>query len=202
MSVREKIASIVLSAGYSSRMSDFKPLLPLDSSTVIEKAISTFTDTGISDITVVLGNRADDLIPLLDRLRVRWVINEDYPQGMFSSVVAGIRSLKSGISGVFLLPADVPLVRSSTVEMMINAYESSEALVLYPVYLRQRGHPPLISSGLFPEILAWKGIDGLQKLLELHEKEAGEVEVRDEGILLDIDTPDDYKKICAILSRG
>ncbi|HMK60274.1 MAG TPA: nucleotidyltransferase family protein [Dissulfurispiraceae bacterium] len=199
MSAQKNLAAIILSAGYSSRMQDFKPLLTLCGSTIIEKAISAFVEADIADITVVLGNRADDIRQLLERLHIKWTFNADYNLGMFSSVSAGIRSLNSEVEGVFLLPADIPLVKSSSIRLMIKAYEGSEALVLYPVNRKQRGHPPLISSKLFPEILTWNGIGGLQKLLERHENKALEVDVQDEGILLDIDTPDDYEKICSMI---
>ena len=76
------------------------------------------------------------------------------------------------------------------------AYSRSTSHIFYPTYLKQRGHPPLILSDLFSEILAWNGPGGLQSFLKRHEVEACEVEVQDKGILMDIDTPEDYTKMC------
>jgi len=169
--------------------------------TVIETVIGTFRQAGISDITVVLGHRADDLKPLLERAHVRWVINDKFNEGMFSSIIAGLRSLRPGIRGVFLLPADIPLVKKATIEKIASEQRNFGDLIFYPTYMKQRGHPPLIPSRLFPEILSWNGQGGLQSLLELHEKEAHEVEAQDEGILLDIDTPEDYRNVCSLYER-
>ena len=122
----------------------------------------------INEITVVLGYRADDLKPVLDHSHVRWIYNERYDEGMYSSVISAISelSLRTAVKGVFLLPADMPLVKSLTIEKIMMAYSRSGSHIFYPTYLKQRGHPPLILSDLFPGILAWKGTGGLQSFLE------------------------------------
>src|SRR5271157_2877014 len=172
MAVDEDLAAIVLAAGYSSRMSDFKPLLTLGNLTVIEIVIGIFLQAGINDITVVLGHRADDLKSVLAPLHVRCVFNEKYNEGMFSSVAAGLRSLGPVVKGVFLLPVDMPLVKSLTIEKIARAYREFGAYIFYPAFMNRRGHPPLIPSTLFPEILSWRGPGGLQSLLAGHETEA------------------------------
>ena len=189
-----ELAAIVPAAGCSSRMAAFKPLLPLGHSTVIETVISTFLQAGISDITVVLGHRADDLKSVLERLDVRWVLNDRYNEGMFSSILTGLRSMRHDVKGVFLLPVDMPLIMSLTIKKITMAYNRSGSHIYYPRYLKQRGHPPLIPSDLFPEILDWKGLGGLQSVLKCHEARACDVEVQDMGILMDIDTPEDYSE--------
>jgi molybdenum cofactor cytidylyltransferase len=204
MPVEQDLAAIILAAGFSSRMAAFKPLLPLGHSTIIETAINTFLRAGISDITVVLGHRADDLKPVLARSHVRWIYNERYGEGMYSSVVSGVSGLRSpgqGVKGAFILPADMPLVKSTTIKKMALAYSRFGPHIFYPTCLKQRGHPPLIPSDLFPEMQAWKGTGGLQSFLKLHEALAFDVEVQDMGILMDIDTPEDYSEICRVYEQ-
>ena len=204
MSAEEDLAAIILAAGYSSRMAAFKPLLPIGHSTVIKTVISIFLQSGISDVTVVIGHRADDLKPVLDYSHVRWIFNERYYEGMYSSVVSGVSELHSrraDVKGVFVLPVDMPLISSLTIRKITMAYNRSGQNIYYPTYLKQRGHPPLIPSDLFPEILAWNGSGGLQSFLDRHDTRACEVEVQDKGILMDIDTPDDYSEICRVYGR-
>jgi molybdenum cofactor cytidylyltransferase len=190
-----KIAALILAAGYSSRAPGFKPLLPLGNSTVIEKTINSFRRAGIQNIMVVVGHRANELVPVLDELGVRHVFNEQYPDGMFSSVVAGVRSLRPEVEAFFLLPADTPMVSWHTVKLLGRAYKKTGADVVYPVFQGRRGHPPLISTRLAPAVLTWGGPGGLRLLLEQYEPMAYEAEVMDEGVLLDIDTPADYHEI-------
>jgi len=192
---RNKIAALVLAAGYSSRMVDFKSLLTLGGFKVIERAIHTFRHAGIMDITVVVGHRADELIPILDRLEVRHIFNESYDAGMFSSIVKGVQSFQTETEGFFLLPGDMPLVKSHTVRLLGRAFNRVKADVVYPVFQKHRGHPPLIAANCFADILSGNGRRGLRQILEHHEGKAYEIEVLDEGILLDLDTREDYQKI-------
>lgn len=189
------LSAIILAGGYSSRMQAFKPLLPLGGSTVLENTVKVFRDSGIQDITVVTGYRAEELEAVLDRAGVLWVYNKDYSEGMYTSVVAGVRSLHGGSGGFFLLPADMPLVKRSTIRALREAQNRNTSHVIYPVHNGRRGHPPFIPASLFSDILAWDGSGGLRALLSRHQDRVIHVETGDEGILTDIDTPEDYKRL-------
>lgn len=189
------IAALVLAGGYSSRAQAFKPLLPLGKATIVEQVINNFRRADIHDITVVVGHRADELIPALAPLQVKYVYNAHYDEGMFSSVIAGSQSLRKETEAFFLLPVDMPLVKSHTVRLLYRAFNRTKADVIYPVFQGRRGHPPLIAAKCIPEIFAGEGTAGLRPILQRHEARACAVEVLDEGILLDADTPEDYRNI-------
>jgi len=195
MCIKQKLAAIILAGGYSSRAPAFKPLLPLGSLTVIERAIQNFQRAGIHNIVVVLGHRANELIPVLEHLQVRYVVNENYHAGMFSSILTGVRSLQPDLEAFYLLPADMPLIKSHTFTTLLRTYQKTGADIIYPVFQGVRGHPPLISMRLSPAILSYVSPGGLRCLLNRYERNAYEVEVFDEGIMRDIDTPEDYRKL-------
>jgi putative nucleotidyltransferase with HDIG domain len=195
------LAALILAAGYSSRMGQFKPLLPLDGRSVIESAIDTFRSAGINRISVVTGHEAALLQPLLKGLGIPTVHNPDYASGMYSSVQAGIKSLSEDVDACFLLPADIPLVRPATVKTIIGRYESRRPAIIYPAFRGQHGHPPLIARSLFAEILAGDGAGGLRALLQRHDEEASEIDVFDEGVLLDMDAPEDYARLAKMAPR-
>lgn len=188
----KKIAAIVLAAGFSSRAPGFKPLLPLGEGTVIEATVRNFQHGEIDDITVVTGHQAAELEPELDRIGVRHVFNRDFDKGMFSSIVAGVNALAPSTEAFFLLPGDMPLVRCHTIRTLWKTFRKVRAKVTYPVFRRKRGHPPLISAQCCSAIRSWVRPEGLRSLLALYETQAFELETADEGILLDIDTPEDY----------
>ncbi|MEG6523749.1 DVU_1551 family NTP transferase [Desulfotomaculum sp. 1211_IL3151] len=194
------IAAIILAAGFSSRMGSFKPLLPLAETTVIEKSVSTFKEAGILDIHVVVGHRAQELIQVLQSLGVNIVLNDAYATGMFSSVQAGVSRLKPFTQAFFLLPGDIPLVQATTVAKLVAAYQAQSAGIVYPCLKGERGHPPLISASYQDNILAWSGEGGLRALLAEFESVAKDVAVSDQGVLLDMDTPDDYQRICKMMA--
>ncbi|MEJ2153744.1 MAG: NTP transferase domain-containing protein [Desulfobacteraceae bacterium] len=186
------IAAIILSAGLSERMGRFKPLLPLAGRCTIDRAVDLFRGAGIEEILVVAGHRADEVFRALEPFNIRPVINPDYRQGMFSSVLTGVRSLSDQCPAFFIHPVDIPLVRSRTVQRLTKAFLDHPSDVLYPTFDGRRGHPTLIRTGLIPFILQWPGDGGLKGCLQRHGTDSRELPVIDEAILLDLDTPGDY----------
>lgn len=190
---KSSVAVIILAAGFSFRMKSFKPLLPLGSNSVLETAIRSFQDAGFRDIRVVLGHKAAELLPVCDSMQVRSVFNDNYAEGMFSSVKAGVGSLGPEVSGFFLLPVDNPLIHKNTLHRLYQVFNLGQKGIVYPVCQGERGHPPLISCTYTEKILAWTGEGGLRALLERYQADSIEVGMDDQGVLLDMDTPEDYR---------
>jgi putative nucleotidyltransferase with HDIG domain len=199
MTNKPVLAALILAAGYSSRMGRFKPLLSLGGKSAIEWAIAGFQDAGIPRISVVTGHEADAIESMLRGTGIGVVHNPSYDKGMYSSVQAGLASLSAGVQACFLLPVDIPLVRASTIDALASRYESKPAAVIYPNFHGQRGHPPLIARDLFADVLSGNGDGGLRAFLQRHS--ADEVAVADEGILLDMDTPEDYARLAELAGR-
>ena len=197
MIMKPRATAIVLAAGYSSRMNGFKPLLPLGETTVLERIITLFQDAGVSDIRVVVGYRADDLLPLLRKMEISYIVNEDFETGMFSSVVAGVKGLEKSVDPFFILPVDIPLIRPWTIHLLFQAYQGKSGKIIHPCFQGKRGHPPLISASLAAKITHWGGHDGLRGALAQFEADAIQIEVPDENILFDMNTQDDYRQLHA-----
>jgi CTP:molybdopterin cytidylyltransferase MocA len=189
----EFATALVLSAGFSERMGDFKPLMMLGGMTILERVIRLFQSTGVSRIHVVVGHRAAELAPLIDRWGARSVVNVRYAEGMFSSVVSGVSSLDEGTELFFVLPVDIPLVRPATVRDLLQAFPAGAAAICHPTFGGRRGHPPLIGGHHIHRILEWREEGGLGALLTRSEQHAVDVAVVDEFIHHDMDRPEDYR---------
>lgn len=190
--MNRKFAALIVAAGYSSRMERFKPLLPLGEHTVIEQTIATFTAAGVENIIVVTGHNAEALNPVLEKVPVTVVKNERYDEGMFTSIKTGVMALPQSVDGFFMMPADMPFVMPDTIKQLMTTYSEQPSDVLYPTFNHKRGHPPLIARDVFKSILDSDGEGGLKRLLNHPEIHANHLEVADEGILLDLDTYEDY----------
>lgn len=190
----KNITGLILCGGRSTRMENFKPLLPLGRETVIERIIGLFRSAGIEEIMVVLGHEAELLIPTLEKHGVSRVINKRYDEGMFSSVQTGLWLLNEHCRAFFLLPADIPLVKQETLQALMQVFNEQCADVCRPCYRGRRGHPPLISSALISSILDFKDPGGLRVFFSRHKGRIIDVECDDPGILMDIDTQEDYAK--------
>ena len=194
----QNITAIVLAAGLSSRMSDFKPLLKFGAKTVLERVIEVFWHVGIEDVRAIVGHREHDLIPILKQRHIRWIKNDKYQEGMLSSIKAGVASIEQHLDGFFVMPVDIPLVNISTITALVDTFRESGKLICYPNFLGRRGHPPLISTQYCNEILQWDKPGGLKGFLKHKEVFAIDVNVEDERILLDMDTPEDYQRLLEI----
>jgi CTP:molybdopterin cytidylyltransferase MocA len=197
--MRSGYAAVILAAGLSSRQKGFKPFLPLGDRTVLERAVATFQDQGVTEIAVVTGHRGEETDEAAKRLGVRPVHNPDFASGMFSSVLAGMRAVPEKIRGIFMLPVDIPLVRATTIVEIRAAFERCRPEGVLPCFRGEPGHPPLLSGSLRPLILNWSGRGGLGGLLET--RDLHRLEVADKHILMDMDTPEQYRDMQTALER-
>ncbi len=195
----DRLTAIILAAGLSSRMGRFKPLLPLGETTVVERVVGLYRDAGVEDICVVLGHRAGEVTAVLEPHGVRFVVNRQFEEGMFSSIQEGMRALPDGCRGFFVHPVDVPLVRKSTVVSLVEAFTGNDGDICHPGFDGRRGHPPLVPAALASEILDWPGEGGLRGCWSACDMPMRDVAVADQGILWDLDTEEDYQLILARL---
>lgn len=182
-----EFGAIIIAAGLSSRMKDFKPLLPLMGRSALFHCLELFTHPQITQRVVVTGYRDTDIAKALLKEDVSLAHNPNYTEGMFSSICCGMNALES-CDGVFLIPVDIPLVRPSTLSSLIDNFEGD--CTLFPQFKDTLGHPPLIPAKFINEILSYSGDGGLQKFLLSRPHK--HIEVWDEASLLDMDSPEDY----------
>lgn len=190
-----RVAALVPAAGLSSRMNgSFKPLLPLRESTVLGCVTRTLREAGVEDILAVAGHKAREVLAESARLSIGCVVNRDFEQGMFSSVLTGIKALPGVFDVLLVLPVDIPLVRPQTIRALLERFGNTP--LLFPVFLGERGHPPLIGAGCLSFVSSWTGEGGLRGALEALERITGaeELSVADANILFDMDTPEAYRE--------
>lgn len=194
---RGTVCALVLAAGLSRRMGEFKPLLPLRGAAMIENSVGSALAGGAESAVVVTGCRADEVEDVLRRAfgeRVRFVRNRDYAAtDMLRSVQLGAAALPE-CGAFFLLPGDMPAVAADTYATLLAARRREAAPVIFPALRGRRAHPPLIDARLIPEILRYDGDGGLRGLWNRYESGIRAVPVDDDGVGLDLDTPEDYQR--------
>ena len=127
MDIRRNPAGLILSAGYSSRMNDFKPLMKIGNSCPLGILIENMKTAGINDIFVVVGHNADLIEEFVKDKDVTLVRNPDYADGMFTSVKKGVDAAFRNGNDCFLMnPVDVPLVPPYIFKALINRFYRSD----------------------------------------------------------------------------
>lgn len=194
-----KISGLILAAGLSSRMGEFKPLMRLGEKTLIAHSIDSLLSGGAQSVTVVLGLRASEVQALLesayDQGRLRFAVNPAYERtDMLASIKTGITALPP-CDAFFLLPGDMPAVSQSTLAALVEAMKNTGKKVVIPTIDGRRKHPPLISASCADDIRAYDGQDGLRGIWRQYAGHIAEVAVDDEGCLIDADTKQDFNRL-------
>lgn len=184
--------AVVVAAGMSSRMGDFKPMLNIGSISIAQRVVSTLQQAGVSRIVVVTGYQADVLERHLAKAGVVFLRNEDYEKTqMFDSAKIGLNYLKDKCDKILFTPVDIPLFTAQTVLRLLR----SEARLAIPEFEGQPGHPLLIGAELIESILDDSGEGGLQGAIGRLKVSMVSVPVNDPGTIHDADTPEEYEKL-------
>jgi len=186
------VDAIVLAAGLSSRMERPKPLLEIGQQTFLERCIKVLREGGCRHVVAVLNGQDEAQEGLAAAAGAAVVLNEDAVSQQLDSVRAGIQALPEDWAAVAILPVDVPLVSPETVKELIDAFRERPAPLLLPFHNGVAGHPVVVARELGPELLEREWREGVRSLIMSHARDLREVRVMDPGILIDIDTPEDY----------
>lgn len=185
-------AAIIVAAGMSSRMGDFKPMLNIGSISIAQRIVANFHQAGVDRIVMITGFNATTLERHLSGNGIIFLRNENYETTqMFDSAKIGLEYLKDKCDRILFTPVDIPLFTSATVKTLVD----SRAELVCPVCQGQQGHPLLIASRLVDSILADSGEGGLQGAISRCGSPMQKIEVEDAGILHDADTPEDYRTL-------
>ena len=187
------IHALVLAAGESKRMGMPKPLLRFGDTTFLERIVCVLRRCDLNGITVVLGARADMIRASVDLLAVEVVMNEDYRKGQLSSLIKGLRSLSAGTEAMLLCLVDHPFITTEIIDRLILAFKESRRPIVLPVFEGRRGHPALFARPLFDELANAPVDKGARHVVSSNADKVLEVNVTDRGVLMSIDTPEDYR---------
>jgi molybdenum cofactor cytidylyltransferase len=186
------IAAIVLAAGKSERMGSPKALLPFRGKTFLENILRAISQSSVQATVVVVGHHRSQIEEGLAS-PATVVFNPIYEQGMITSLQAGIRALAPDTSGALLFLVDHPLVDPDTIESLISQHAANRIVV--PVFEGRRGHPVLFGSQVLQEILSLAPSQGANIVVRKDPSRIVQVPVNSPGILVDVDTPEDFQKL-------
>ncbi|MBG0764637.1 MAG: NTP transferase domain-containing protein [Tissierellales bacterium] len=192
----KKIGAVIVAGGMSSRMRDFKPLLPIGSKSMIETTVENYKQLGVEEIVVVTGYRSEDIEESLKEKNLNFIKNKHYNKThMYDSVCLGLKELSEDTDYTFISPADSPFVQQFTLKKMVDEINISNHELIQPVYEGKDGHPIILKKEFFKIILEHDGTMGMQGVIKNNNKKCGKLSFVDQGIVMDADRPNDYFKI-------
>ena len=172
-----------------------KALLPIEGQTFLERIVAALEKTQVGKIIVVLGHDAENMTREIKHLPVEVLINSDYQLGQLSSLQTAVRHLQSDehCDGLLVHLVDHPYIDGKLVDLMIQRFYERGKLIIVPRYQGKRGHPVIFSRSLFGELLDAPVEQGAKAVVNAHASETLEIAADDEGVTIDIDTPDEYR---------
>jgi molybdenum cofactor cytidylyltransferase len=183
------IAAVVPAAGRSSRFGSLKLLADVGGEPLINRTLSSVIDTGADPVVVVVSATGVlDAVPLIGHANVRTVVNRDPSRGMFSSIQCGLSVAQADV--LVVLPADMPFVRAATVALVVRTSVET-GRVAVPAFSGRRGHPIGIPGNLRAGLLMMPPDRSLKDALAALGEELLLVDVDDQGVIRDVDVPND-----------
>jgi molybdenum cofactor cytidylyltransferase len=193
--VSGSVAAILLAAGKSRRMGSCKQLLPLGETTVIGRCLNTLVNGGVSEIVVVVSPDGDDVAKAALVYPVLVVTNSTVEGDMASSVRVGRDALPADTSGVIVALCDYPRVMPATVTLLLESHAAQPHRIIIPNHGGRLGHPVLVPRLILEEL---QGNLTLKDLVRRNPDRLLCIEVADPGVLMDMDTPEDYRRLCSM----
>jgi molybdenum cofactor cytidylyltransferase len=188
------ITALILAAGQSKRMGQPKMLLPWGKSTVLQTVVAAFQSAGVDDVLVVTGAVREQVEALVGR-SVQTVFNPGFAQGeMLSSIQVGLAQKQRESRAALIGLGDQPQVQTRIIQGLLQTYQRTGASLIVPSFTKRRGHPWLVGSEHWEEILNMKAPGTMRDFLNSHSGRIKYFEVDNASILADVDTPDDYLK--------
>jgi molybdenum cofactor cytidylyltransferase len=132
---------------------------------------------------------------------VRCIINPEAERGQLSSLQCGLAAVADAPAVVLTL-VDVPLVTGAVVHALIEAWAASGAPLVRPTRAGRHGHPIVIAQPLIGELLAADRSSTTRDIVRHHAANAVELEVEEDGPFLDVDTPEEYRRLISALTAG
>ena len=169
-----------------------KALLPLRGRTFLDNILEEISQSSVQRTVVVVGHHKAEIESQVSS-GTPVIYNPDYEQGMITSLQAGIRAVPREARGALLFLVDHPLVQRDTIELLIK--ELAPGRIVLPTFKGRRGHPVLFASDILQEILSLTTSQGANIVVRKDPSRVVEVSVDFPGILVDVDTPEDFRKL-------
>lgn len=188
------INAIIMASGNSRRMGTNKLLLKYKEKTIIEHSIENVIMCDF--YSSVLVSQYEKILDFGRERTMKVVHNYNSEKGQSESIKLGIlNSPKS--NGYMFFTGDQPLMNVETIKLLMKSFKENKNLIIVPRYNEKSGNPVIFPRKYENELLALQGDNGGRSIINKHLESVKFLEVKNEWLLSDIDTEEDYKRLIA-----
>ncbi len=157
---------------------------------MVRWAVEAARQSQADSLYVVVGHEAEAVRAALAGDGVSFIDNPDYADGISTSIRRAIAALPDDVDGVIVCLGDMPRIRPQQIDRLIAAFNPVEGRsICIPTWRGKRGNPVLIGRQFFAEIQEISGDVGARYLIGQYPDLVCEVEMGNDAVLVDIDTP-------------
>jgi len=200
----KRVAAILLAAGRSTRMGAINKLIvQIGGKPLVRIAAEQALASQAGPVIVVTGHQREKVENALKGLNVRFVHNQDYAEGLGTSLRVGIGAVPEGADGAIVCLGDMPQVDAPLIDTLLDAFDpESGAFIIVPTIDGHRGNPVVWARRFFPDLMAIGGDFGARYLIGNYAEAVVEVPVAGEAALTDVDTPESLSAVKAEIERA
>ena len=187
-------AGILLAAGASRRLGRAKQLLSFDGETLVHRAARVLLESGCAPLIVVLGAVDAECRAALKDLPVQIVMNENWRDGMGSSISVAISELarqEIEVEATIIAVCDQPFLSAELIRALIHQHEMIACSIVASDYGDALGPPAFFGAAHFSELAHLRGEQGARRLFQAH----ATARVHFAQGRADIDTPEDWRAL-------
>lgn len=170
-----------------------KQLLVLGGKPLLMRAVDAALASPAWPVVVVLGANAEAIRPLLARVPVLIAENPSWPEGMASSIRAGVTTLQQfsrGLDAAVIALCDQPAFSADTIAQLVAAQHTTRRSIVAAHYSGRHAAPALFLREHFPTLTHLTGEEGARALLNDQPDRVAGVELP--ALSVDLDTPEDF----------
>ena len=187
--VADGLYAVVLAAGASTRFGSAKQLVRVAGRPLLHTAVTRAAEVAGNALIVVLGCGAAELAPLLKHSPGSVVVNQEWREGLASSIRAGVARLPAACSAVMLLLADQAAVTTEDLRRLAGSWRRQPQHIAAALYGGRCGAPAIFPRSCFRALAELRGDTGARALLLRNPDRV--VRVPMPSAAIDVDTPED-----------
>ena len=201
---KKQTAGVILAAGMSERFGQPKQLLKLKNKHLLEWVLDAALASRIAKVVLVLGHEHQKIIQALgsktNHPTLQVVINHRYQEGQSRSLQAGLLEIQTQLSSVMFLLGDQPMIKSATIDHLLDGFWQSAKDICVPVWQGKRGNPTIFSRAMYGNLMAIEGDIGAREIIRANPKRVLYSAVDDPLCFFDIDSQQDFENLQPLLT--
>ncbi len=211
----KNLAVVILAAGCSSRLGQAKQLVRIDSKSLLRRQCELALKTS-NHVYCVLGYDQMKMTAEIATLPITVIINQNWQQGMASSISAGIKALPISISAALIILVDQWQLTLTDLNKLIDVYWDNSSSIIQSEFIelsqdtvansnrivnegRRIGGPPIIfPTRFFTNLVGLTGDHGARNIVQQFKSSTIKVPIANANA--DLDTPEQLKEMQSIMN--